>query len=42
MTVGGIGTSWSSQDETLSSNTFGEVTSVSGNRDFQFSGRITF
>ncbi|WP_420237809.1 TonB-dependent receptor domain-containing protein [Telmatobacter bradus] len=37
-----ISAAWSSQDETLSTNTFGEVTAVTGNRDFQFSGRITF
>jgi hypothetical protein len=38
VTFGGIGTTWSA----ASSSTFGEVTSVSGNRDFQFSGKITF
>jgi len=38
VTFGGINTTYS----TASSSTFGEVTSVSGNRDFQFSGRITF
>ena len=38
VTFGGINTTWSAS----SSSTFGEVTSVSGNRDFQFSGRISF
>jgi hypothetical protein len=38
VTFGGISTTWSA----ASSSTFGEVTSVSGNRDFQFSGKITF
>jgi uncharacterized membrane protein YeaQ/YmgE (transglycosylase-associated protein family) len=35
---GGINTTWSA----ASTSTFGEVTSVSGNRDFQFSGRFVF
>jgi hypothetical protein len=38
VTFGGINTTWSA----ASTSTFGEVTSVSGNRDFQFSGRVTF
>lgn len=38
VTFGGINTTWSAS----SSSTFGQVTSASGNRDFQFSGRITF
>jgi hypothetical protein len=38
VTFGGIGSTWSA----ASSSTFGKVTSVSGNRDFQFSGKITF
>lgn len=38
VTFGGIGTTWSA----ASSSTFGKVTSVSGNRDFQFSGKVTF
>lgn len=38
VTFGGIKTTWSS----AASSTFGQVTSVSGNRDFQFSGKITF
>jgi len=42
VTVSSISTSWSSQNESASGNTFGEVTAVSGNRDFQFSGKITF
>lgn len=37
---GDIGTSWA--PSTSTSSTFGEVTTASGNRDFQFSGRITF
>ncbi|HEY5055926.1 MAG TPA: TonB-dependent receptor, partial [Acidobacteriaceae bacterium] len=35
---GGIGSTWSA----ASSSTLGEVTKASGNRDFQFSGRVTF
>ena len=42
VTASSINSAWSSQDETLSTNTFGEVTSVTGNRVFQFSGRIIF
>ena len=38
VTFGGINATWSAS----SSSTFGEVTSANGNRDFQFSGRITF
>jgi hypothetical protein len=38
VTFGGINSTWSS----AATNTFGEITSASGNRDFQFSGRITF
>jgi hypothetical protein len=38
VTFGGINTTWSAS----SSSTFGQVTSANGNRDFQFSGRITF
>ncbi len=38
VTFGGINTTWSS----ATSNTFGEITSASGNRDFQFSGRVNF
>jgi hypothetical protein len=38
VTFGGINTTWSP----AASSTFGEVTSASGNRDFQFSGRINF
>jgi hypothetical protein len=38
VTFGGIGTVWSSS----ASSTFGQVTSANGNRDFQFSGRVTF
>ncbi len=38
VTFGGIGATWSS----ASSTTFGQVTSADGNRDWQFSGRITF
>ena len=40
VTFGGINTTVSLKPGT--SNTFGEVTSASGNRDFQFSGRINF
>ena len=36
-TFGGIDVTWAP-----GSTTFGQVTSASGNRDFQFSGRITF
>ncbi len=38
VTFGGINATWSA----ASSSTFGEITSANGNRDFQFSGRITF
>ncbi|HEY4379779.1 MAG TPA: carboxypeptidase regulatory-like domain-containing protein [Acidobacteriaceae bacterium] len=38
VTFGGINTTWSP----AASSTFGEVTSASGNRDFQFAGRINF
>jgi len=38
VTFGGINTVWSPS----SSSTFGQVTKASGNRDWQFSGRITF
>jgi hypothetical protein len=38
VTFGGIGATWSP----ASSTTFGQVTSASGNRDWQFSGRVTF
>ncbi len=34
----GIGQTWSS----ASSSTFGQITTASGNRDWQFSGRVTF
>lgn len=40
-TVSSISTSWSSPTES-ETNTFGKVTAVSGTRNFQFSGRITF
>ena len=40
VTFGGISTSWAPAGTTGS--TFGQVTTASGNRDFQFSGRITF
>jgi hypothetical protein len=35
---GGIGTGWSASATT----TFGQINNATGNRDFQFSGRITF
>jgi len=38
VTFGGIGTTWSSS----TSSTFGQVTSASGIRDFQFAGKLTF
>ena len=38
VTFGGINQTWSS----ASSSTFGQITSASGNRDWQFSGRVTF
>ncbi|MFT4111156.1 TonB-dependent receptor domain-containing protein [Silvibacterium sp.] len=38
VTFGGISSTWSA----ATSSTFGEVTSASGNRDFQFSGRVNF
>lgn len=38
VTFGGISQTWSS----ASSSTFGQITSASGNRDWQFSGRVTF
>jgi len=38
VTFGGIGQTWSS----ASSSTFGQITTASGNRDWQFSGRVTF
>jgi hypothetical protein len=38
VTFGGINTQWSSS----ATSTFGEATTASGNRDFQFSGRVTF
>jgi len=38
VTFGGIGTTWSK----ASTGTFGQVSSAPGNRDFQFSGKITF
>jgi hypothetical protein len=38
VTFGGISQTWSS----ASSSTFGQITSASGNRDWQFSGRFTF
>ncbi|HXU20111.1 MAG TPA: TonB-dependent receptor [Verrucomicrobiae bacterium] len=38
VTFGGINTTWSPS----ASSSFGKVTSARGNRDFQFSGRITF
>jgi hypothetical protein len=38
VTFGGINQTWAS----ASSSTFGQITSASGNRDWQFSGRVTF
>ena len=38
VTFGGINTVWSASP----TSSFGKVTTASGNRDFQFSGRITF
>jgi hypothetical protein len=38
VTFGGISTGWSAS----SSTTFGQISKATGNRDFQFSGRITF
>jgi hypothetical protein len=37
VTFGGIDTTWSPN-----SSSFGQVTSASGNRDFQLAGRVTF
>lgn len=40
VSFGAVGTAWAPSSST--SSTFGEVATASGNRDFQFSGRITF